>query len=263
MMKLKLTNNAETTLAGAINETSTTVLLSPGTGILFAQLNAGEFFPLTLLKVSNDVVTREIVYVTARNTDSCTVLRAQEGTTATTFSAGDYAGCHPTAGCFNGKADLEGADFTGAVSAPSMSVAGQSNLTNVAITGPVSMGDNLLKSPVLQDYAYAFKDAVATNTLDYRDGSAQRWAPATGAQTLAITNWPTTNTFGELLIEGVNLGAATITGPSVKWLKSDGTFTTSTSFNVNHGAALQASGIDFILLWTRDGGATIYGKVLR
>jgi hypothetical protein len=262
-MRLKLTNNAESTLAGAINVNSTTVLLAPGTGTLFPQIVAGEFFPLTLVTTVGGVPKREIVYVTARDVDSCTVLRGQENTSATTFSAGDYVGCHPTAGCFDAKANLEGAAFTADISAPSITVAGAASVGSIAVLGPADMRDNTVKSAVLQDYAYAFKDAVAANTLDYRDGSAQRWAPATGTQTLAITNWPAAGTLGEFLIEGVNLGAATITGPTVKWLKSDGTFTTSTSFNSNHGALLQAAGTDFILLWTRDGGATIYGKVLR
>jgi hypothetical protein len=261
-MKLKLTNNAETTLAGAINDSTTTVLLAPGTGILFPQIVAGEFFPMTLVTTVGGAPKREIVYVTARDVDTCTVLRAQESTTATSFSAGDYAGCHATAGCFNGKADLEGAAFTGAVTAPSINVT-TATLGATAISGPVTMTDNPIKAAILQDYSYAFKDAQAANMLDYRDGSAQRWAPATGAQTLSIVNWPPAGTLGEFLIAGLNLGAATITGPSVKWMRNDGTFATSASFNTNHGVTLQAVGIDFILLFTFDGGSTIYGKVLR
>jgi hypothetical protein len=105
-----------------------------------------------------------------------------------------------------------------------------------------------------------FFDSTTTNALDYVNGSMQRWAPNTGAQTLSIANWPPTGNMGELLIQGVNLGAATITWPTINWVKSDGTFTTTFASN---GVTLQASGMDFVYLWTRDAGTTIYGKVVR
>lgn len=121
-------------------------------------------------------------------------------------------------------------------------------------------GDFKLTRTMLQDFGYSYFDSTTTNALNYVNGSHQRWAPATGAQTLSITNWPPTGNLGELLIEGVNLGAATITWPTINWIKFDGTTTTAFSGN---GVTLQASGTDWILLWTRNGGTTIYGKVVR
>jgi hypothetical protein len=112
----------------------------------------------------------------------------------------------------------------------------------------------------LQDFGYLYFNSNTTNALDFTNGSHQRWAPATGAQTLSITNWPPSGNLGELLIEGVNLGAATITWPTINWVKSDGTTTTTFSSN---GVTLQTSGTDWVLLWTRDAGTTIYGKVVR
>lgn len=242
-MKLRLTNNAETTLAGAINETATTVLLNPGSGQAFPILEAGEFFPMTLVKSANGEPAREIVYVTARDVDSCTVLRGQEGTQAIPFGAGDYAGCHATAGCFAAKADLDGATFT----------------------GDVDMADHVIKQAVLLDCAPGYRDNAATGTIDIRNGTAQRWAPGAGAQTLSITGWPPAGSHGELLLYLVNGGAATITldGAVVNFLNSDGTFTRSNSLNSNHGAALQTLGTDMILFWSPDGGVTRYAKVAR
>lgn len=243
-MKLVLSNNAEATLAGAVDQVTTTVLLAPGTGILFPVVGAGQFFPLTLVKLVEGAPQREIVYVTARDVDSCTVLRAQEATVALTFSAGDYAGCHPTAGCFGKKADLDGASFT----------------------GPVDLADQTLSGAVLKDCALAFNDAAAATTIDIRNGPAQAWAPAAGPVTLTITGWPPAGTHGELLIYGTNLGAATITlaGAPVNFINSDsGAFTRSNSLNSNSGAALQTSGLDFVLLWSPDGGVTRYCKVVR
>ena len=114
-------------------------------------------------------------------------------------------------------------------------------------------------SATLKDSAVAYFNSDTTNALDYVNGSHQRWAP-TGTPTLSITNWPPSGTLGELLIEGVNLGAATITWPTINWIKSDGTTTTTFAQN---GVTLQSSGTDWILLWTRDAGTTIYGKIVR
>jgi hypothetical protein len=139
-------------------------------------------------------------------------------------------------------------------------------LTNKTLGSGTVLGANVsgqdfnLTRVDLQDFGYVYFNSGTTNALDYVNGSHQRWAPNTGAQTLSITNWPPSGNLGELLIEGVNLGAATITWPTINWIKSDGT--TTTTFSAN-GVTLQASGIDWVLLWTRDAGTTIYGKVVR
>lgn len=120
--------------------------------------------------------------------------------------------------------------------------------------------DAVVTRHMLKDCGQVYYDSTTTNALDYVNGSMQRWAPNTGAQTLSITNWPPTGNLGELFIQGVNLGAATITWPTINWVKSDGTMTTTFSSN---GVTLQSSGTDFVYLWTRDAGTTIYGKVVR
>jgi len=139
-------------------------------------------------------------------------------------------------------------------------------LTNKTLGSGTVLGANVsgqdfnLTRVDLQDFGYVYFNSGTTNALDYVNGSHQRWSPNTGAQTLSVTNWPPSGNLGELLIEGVNLGAATITWPTINWIKSDGT--TTTTFSAN-GVTLQASGIDWVLLWTRDAGTTIYGKVVR
>lgn len=136
---------------------------------------------------------------------------------------------------------------------------GTQTLTNKTLTDPTMADSNLLRA-MFKDTGWDYYDSSTTNALNYTNGSHQRWAPNTGAQTLSITNWPPSGNLGELLIEGVNLGAATITWPTINWIKSDGTTTTTFSSN---GVTLQASGTDWVLLWTRDAGTTIYGKVVR
>lgn len=100
---------------------------------------------------------------------------------------------------------------------------------------------------------------TTTQTLDYSAGQNQR-IKVTGAHTIALSNWPAAGKLGTLLLELVNSAAFTVTWPTVNWVKSDGSFTTTFSSN---GITLQAAGTDFILLWTRNGGTTVYGKVVR
>ncbi|MDF3073470.1 MAG: hypothetical protein K0S54_1137 [Alphaproteobacteria bacterium] len=246
-MVARYANNASSLLAGAISASSTTVSVASGEGVKFPILANGDHFMATMVKMVGPNPVFEIVRVTARNGDILTMSRAQEGTIAVTFSAGDKIDLRLTAGGIDAKADRAGADFTGPVST----------------TSTITMADTALARAVLKDTGYAFKDDAGGTILDYTEGPHHRFAPGTGPQALNITNWPPAGVRGEMLVEGVNLGAAAIAGPAVNWIKTDGKFTVTSDWNANHGIALQAAGIDFILLWTRDAGATLYGKVIR
>ena len=116
-----------------------------------------------------------------------------------------------------------------------------------------------LTSKTLKGQSVQYYNSGTTSALDYTNGSHQRWAP-TGTVSLTVTNWPASGVLGELLIEGINLGAATITWPTINWIKSDGTTTTTFASN---GVTLQSSGTDWVFLWTGDGGTTVYGKIVR
>lgn len=130
-------------------------------------------------------------------------------------------------------------------------------------TGDQNLADNELLRARLQDCGFAFNDAGNVTSIDYTNGPAQRWAP-TGTKTLTISNWPPSGTLGELLIKGVNLAAATLTWPTVNWVKPDGTTTTTLATYLTAASiSLQSSGTDFVLIWTDDGGTTLYGKVIR
>ena len=96
-MQVLFANNAGSTLAGAITNTATTANLQAGTGALFPNPSAGQFFALTFTDALTGLV-HEIVYVTARSGDALTFIRAQEGTTAQAWSAGDLAENLLTAG---------------------------------------------------------------------------------------------------------------------------------------------------------------------
>jgi hypothetical protein len=88
-MKCLFANLALTTVSGAISPTDTTVQLAAGTGNEFPNpLNGSEYFVATFV----DQLTgtqNEIVWVTQRVGDTCTISRAKENTSAKSWSAGD------------------------------------------------------------------------------------------------------------------------------------------------------------------------------
>ena len=100
-MKIKFTNNASTKLKTAIVASSTSLVVTSGTGDLFPALGTDEYFYVTL--VGEDKM--EIVKVTARDADTFTIVRAQDNTTAQAFSAGDTVELRITAAAFNGIAE--------------------------------------------------------------------------------------------------------------------------------------------------------------
>jgi hypothetical protein len=90
-------NDADTELAAPINTVVTTLTVSAGTGVLFPTPAANQPFLATLLDAATQTVS-EIVLVTARVGDVFTIVRAQEGTTAKTWSGGDIVANLVTAG---------------------------------------------------------------------------------------------------------------------------------------------------------------------
>lgn len=87
-----------------------------------------------------------------------------------------------------------------------------------------------------------------------------------GPITLSLSGF-INNKFGDILLELVNGGSSIVTMPNVNWIlpttggitNSFATYLTATG---KLPAALQSSGSDFILFWSDDGGATVYGKVI-
>ena len=86
-MAVLYTNNARATLAAALNSSATTLAVSAGQGALFPSPTGSDVFFVTLTNASESVF--EIVRVTARATDTFTVVRGQDGTSAAAWAAGD------------------------------------------------------------------------------------------------------------------------------------------------------------------------------
>lgn len=78
-------NNAVTTLGSSILSTDTSMSVASGTGALFPTTTSG-YFHAALVNSLNQV---EYVKVTSRTSDTFTIVRAQDGTTARAYTAGD------------------------------------------------------------------------------------------------------------------------------------------------------------------------------
>jgi len=96
-MGVKVSNNAFGTISAGISSSATTVTLDSGQGARFPTLGGSDHFYGTLIDTSNNV---EIIKVTARSTDSMTVVRAQDNTTARAFAIGDRFELRPVAKLF-------------------------------------------------------------------------------------------------------------------------------------------------------------------
>lgn len=83
-------NNSASVLASGITDVATSLTVAAGSGAKFPSPAGGDYFLVTLFQISGGAeVNHEIVKVTARSTDTMTIVRAQEGTTARAFNAAD------------------------------------------------------------------------------------------------------------------------------------------------------------------------------
>lgn len=127
-MGLKVTNNAFGTLNAGITSSATTIVLTAGQGARFPTLSAGDYFYATLIDTSNNL---EIVKVTARSTDTMTVVRGQDNTTARAYSTNDRFELRPTAALFNELAT----DIATKVSKTGDTLSGGLTFSNTDATG--------------------------------------------------------------------------------------------------------------------------------
>lgn len=98
----KYSNFATALLVTAIlNPGDTALAVAPTTGSLFPSPAGGEFFRFVMVDSLVTPTKREVIYCTTRSGDNFTVLqRAQEGTIAQTWIAGNFVSLRATAGMF-------------------------------------------------------------------------------------------------------------------------------------------------------------------
>ena len=175
-----VSNNAESTLTGAINTSATSITVQAGHGARFPTLTGGDWSMITLVKLVAGVPQNEIVKMTARASDVMTIVRAQEGTTALTFSAGDVVQVRVTAGVLNGKAELVGPAFVGSsnsgktamdgaattLAASLVNAAEKVTITAAAATGTINL------DVTTQSLLYYTLAATANWTINVRGNSS-------------------------------------------------------------------------------------------
>ena len=115
MARAQLTNNGVTTLSAAASASDTTLYLAAGGGGKFP---SSGYFYVTLLDSAN---VPEIVKVTSRAVDQLTVVRAQDGTSARSFSSSASVRLNLVAAVLN---ELVPADGTGATGTWGISISG-------------------------------------------------------------------------------------------------------------------------------------------
>jgi len=155
-MALKFSNNASSLLTADISVATPTVTVTSGTGALFPTTSDGTF----LITVQDSMGNNEIMLCTARNADSFTVTRAQEGTLARSFSAGAVVENRFTAGSMSSFAR------SGEVQPIAAGLTSISGLTTAA--------DNIIYTTAADTYATASCTAAGRALLDDADAAAQR-----------------------------------------------------------------------------------------
>lgn len=121
-MGVKVKNNAFGTISAGISAADTTVVLDTGQGARFPTLGSGDFFFGTLVDTSNNI---EVVKVTALSTDSMTVTRGQDNTTARAFTIGDRFELRPTAALLESLPYDNNTTSTGSLALPKGTTAQQ------------------------------------------------------------------------------------------------------------------------------------------
>ena len=132
-------------------------------------------------------------------------------------------------------------------------------IAGYGITDAADLGANTFTGS--QSYTRIDKGTVSSGIVSFNflAGDAQRLQVG-GALTIAVTGFPPTGIFTEMVVMLVNGGSATITWPTINWVTSDGS--TTTTFSLNE-IILQVVGTDWVMLWSLDGGTTVFGRVIR
>jgi hypothetical protein len=155
-MTVLLSNNASAAIASSITTSSTTIILAAGQGAEFPIPNATDYFYATLVDSSNNL---EIVKVTNRSADTLTVVRAQDGTTARSYTAGSLLELRLVAAVIN--------DLQNIIVNPL--ITGIRETATISATAAASVIDfNTLTQAVL----YYTVDATANWTVNFRGNGA-------------------------------------------------------------------------------------------
>lgn len=219
-MALLIENNAYSRVAASLAAGGTTLTVDTGTGDRFPIAASGNYFKLTLQDAANNI---EIIKVTARaaSSDSLTIERAQEGTTARAWSIGDIVELRLTAGVTAPLQVLEEADtaalIRGKIDVPTRTGGDATGTWGISITGNAASATVLQTARTINGVSFngSANITITANTPNsltpgaFLTGSAFN---GSAAQTFAVdaTNLNTANKVVARDASG-NFSAGTIT----------------------------------------------------
>lgn len=170
-MPVLFTNNATTTLGSSLLVDATSLTVSSGSGALFPTTTSGYFY-VSLVNSSNQI---EFVKVTARSSDTFTIVRAQNGSTARPYAAGDKVELRLIAAALENFVQLDGAQtitgaktFSGAITLSGGGSLSGTYTGNPTVSGnPIFSGDpSFTGTPVFSDSITL--SAGSLNTTDFK-----------------------------------------------------------------------------------------------
>jgi len=205
-MGVKVTNNAYGTLSTGIDSSATTITLDGGQGSRYPSLGAGDYFYATLIDTANNL---EVVKVTARSSDSMTVVRGQDNTTARAFAIGDRFELRPTAALFEAiytEAVADAVPADGSITAAKL--ASTLDLSGKTVTYGLTDSD-MPSGAVLQVVQTYFNTKVGLTGSAYVG--------------LDVSITPSSSTSKILLIGSIAFGKSNVNG-AVKMLRNGNTF---------------------------------------
>jgi hypothetical protein len=230
MPNMSFTNNAATTLASGITNVATSLTVTTSTGSLFPALSGSQYFYCTLTNVSGTV---EIVKVTARSTDTFTIVRAQDNTSAVAWNSGDKVELRLVAANLNDFPKLDEANtFTGANAYGTPASIVLTNATSVPVnqaTGTLPIANGGTGSTSASAALTALGAYPSSNPSGYQPGTVTSVATGNGLTGGTITT----------------SGTISIAAPSVGSVGAYGLFYVTNGSNYSQGSTIGGGSIRY------------------
>jgi len=188
---IQFANNATSYLSANLSAVGLTLSLTPGEGTRFPSLTGGQVFYGTLVKASG---VREIVKVTARSSDTLTIVRAVEAIagvqTAYAFTAGDKFELRMTAGSLASELDrLDAAAFLESMNKSANYTVLESDISKL-VRVDTSAGNVTITLPLISTLTGSFEIQVTKATGDANTVTVTRAGADTinGLNTYALSS---------------------------------------------------------------------------
>ncbi len=225
----QFTNNASTTLASNVLIGATSLTVATGYGSLFPTLAGSQYFYCTLSNAAATLI--EIVKVTARSSDTFTIVRGQDGTAAQAWTAGDKVELRLTAADLQNFPQLDSTNTFAAAQTFSATPVFSAGITSTATPVGVASGGTglgtLTANNVILGNGTSTPNFVAPGTNgNVLSSNGTTWVsttPASGARsgagtislTSATPNVTLTSSSAQFQVVSADSAARTITLPDM------------------------------------------------